>query len=87
MVQNRNRGNEGARIRKRGEGMKHPKDCNGCRAFWQSQCRYYCDLGYELKFTRERAYKGMDVIKVKPKNGECPKPLTLGQLVNAKIVH
>lgn len=64
--------------------MKHPKDCNNCRAFWQSQCRYYCDLGYKLKITKERRYKGIDFVRVKPENGKCPKPLTLKELIDAQ---
>lgn len=67
--------------------MRHPKNCNGCRAFWQSQWRYYCDLGYKLKITKEREYKGMDVVSVRPESGECPKPLTNKELIGAPKAH
>ena len=64
--------------------MKHPKSCNGCRAFYQSQYIYDCDLGYKLTITRKRKYKGRDIVSIKPRYGECPKPLTIDELINAK---
>lgn len=65
------------------EKMKHPKSCDGCRAFWQSQWRYHCSLGYELKTTKKGEYKGLDIVCITPKCGECPKPLTNKELINA----
>ena len=63
--------------------MKHPKKCDGCKAFWQSLWAYHCNLGYELKITKKGEYKGMDINHISPKCGECPKPLTNKELVNA----
>ena len=63
--------------------MKHPKTCNGCKALYQSQVRFTCELGYELKITKNGAFKGMDIVDISPKNGECPKPLTIKELLNA----
>ena len=63
--------------------MKHPKTCNGCRALYQSQVNFTCELGYELKITKRWSIKGMDLVDISPKNGECPKPLTIKELLNA----
>lgn len=68
---------------KRKRKMKHPKTCNGCRALYQSQYSFYCDLGYELKITKSGVFKGMDIVDVSPESGECPKPLTNKELIDA----
>lgn len=57
--------------------MKHPKKCDGCKAFWQSQWKCNCELGYEIA----TQWKG-DIICASPK-GACPKPRTIGELLNA----
>ena len=62
--------------------MKRPKNCNNCRAFWQSQWRYNCSLGYKLNITKIGEYKGLDIVNVKPEKGECPKPLSNKELIN-----
>lgn len=64
--------------------MKHPKSCSGCRALWQAQHRYYCDLGYKLETFKERRGKRLEITIAKPENGKCPKPLTMAELINAK---
>lgn len=63
--------------------MKHPKSCNGCRAFWQSTCHYYCDLGYKIKRTKIGSVKGADIFRLSPECGECPKPLTYKEFIKA----
>ena len=63
--------------------MKHPKSCRGCRALWQAQHRYYCDLGYKLETFIECRGKGLEITIAKPKNGKRPKPLTIVELINA----
>lgn len=63
--------------------MKHPKTCNGCKAFWQSQWKYHCDLGYEQKSEKKGHFKGMDLNNISPKSGTCPKPRTLNELIDA----
>ena len=66
-----------------GEEMKHPKTCYGCKAFWQSQWKYNCDLGFELNIEKKGQFKGMDITHISPKSGTCPKPLTLKELMAA----
>lgn len=63
--------------------MKRPRNCNNCRAFWQSQWRYYCSLGYKLKVTKIGEHKGVGIVNVEPESGECPKPLSNKELINA----
>lgn len=63
--------------------MKHPKKCDGCKAFWQSTWKFNCDLGYELETIIVSKYMGEDIKSVRPKCGECPKPLTNEQLIEA----
>lgn len=67
--------------------MKHPKKCDGCKAFWQSQVTFHCELGYEIatrkigKFTDKGG--SADILIPYPKDGTCPKPRTIGELLNA----
>lgn len=63
--------------------MKRPKNCNGCKAFYQSQWRYSCDLGYELKSIKIGSIKGVDILRHAPAIGHCPKPRTYKELFNA----
>ena len=63
--------------------MRKPKNCNGCKAFYQSQWRYNCDLGYELKSERIGSMKGVDILRHSPACGQCPKPRTYKELFNA----
>lgn len=63
--------------------MKHPRTCNGCKAFWQSQSQYHCSLGYALNVTTVRKLLGVDIHRISPKCGTCPKPLTLNELITA----
>lgn len=63
--------------------MKHPKTCNGCRAFWQSLCHYYCALGYKQKVSTVGRFRGAEIHHVAPLGGECPKPLTYNALITA----
>jgi hypothetical protein len=64
--------------------MKKPKSCYGCKAFYQSQWQYTCELGYQIKRTKVGSYKGADIIRPSPECGECPKPLTLKEFFDAK---
>lgn len=64
--------------------MRHPKNCNGCKAFYQSQWNYTCNLGYKIKLTKVGSYKGTDIIRPSPECGECPKPLTHKEFFDAK---
>ena len=63
--------------------MKHPRNCNGCKAFFQSQYKFSCELGYELNVKKIKKFQGMDVYLVSPKCGECPKPITFAELFKA----
>ena len=63
--------------------MKKPKSCNGCKAYYQSQWRFSCDLGYELKSIKIGSMRGMDILRHRPANGRCPKPMTLKELMDA----
>lgn len=67
--------------------MKHPKKCDGCKAFWQSQVTFHCELGYEIGTRRvgKVVLNGGsdDIVTVFPKSGACPKPRTIGELFNA----
>ena len=68
--------------------MKHPRNCNGCRAFWQSQMTFYCELGYEIA-TRKIGKivnngGSADIVTAFPKAGACPKPRTNIELFNAQ---
>ena len=48
--------------------MSKPNSCNGCRAFYQSQWRYNCELGYEIAaVSRGKRWSFFPVYK-------CPKP-------------
>lgn len=64
--------------------MKRPKNCNGCKAFYQSQWRFSCDLGYELKHIKIGSIKGVDILRHAPAGGYCPKPRTYEELFNAR---
>lgn len=68
--------------------MKHPRDCNGCRAFWQSQMTFHCELGYEIE-TRKigkivNNSGSADIVTAFPKDGDCQKPRTIRELFNAQ---
>lgn len=63
--------------------MKHPKTCNGCKAFYQSQYHYSCDLGYNLKVERIVSCKGLEILRHSPAGGQCPKPITYHELSSA----
>lgn len=63
--------------------MKCPRNCNGCIALYQSLCEYTCELGYEIKLAKVGTCKGSDIIQPYPKQGECPKPLTLKEFINS----
>lgn len=63
--------------------MKHPRTCGGCRALFQSQCSFRCDLGYDVEVRHLRKGKGIEILLPRPKNGKCPKPLTYDQLCEA----
>lgn len=64
--------------------MKRPKNCNGCKAFYQSQWRYSCELGHELKLTKTGSIQGEDIITPSPAGGQCPKPRTYKELFAAQ---
>ena len=68
--------------------MKHPKKCDGCKAFWQSQVTFHCELGYEIGTRRvgKVVFKGGsdDIVTPYPKCGACPKPRTISELLNAQ---
>ena len=68
--------------------MKHPKKCDGCAPFWQSQMTFHCDLGYEIgarKVGRIASNSGSaDIVTAFPKAGSCPKPRTILELFNAQ---
>lgn len=64
--------------------MKHPKTCNGCKAFWQSTCHYHCSLGYEIKAIKTGSIRGTDLYCPRPADGECLKPMTYRELFDAK---
>ena len=57
--------------------MKKVRNCNGCKAYWQSQWRHNCDLGYSQVIVKQTKVLGVDVPTYGPKGGECPKPKTL----------
>ena len=59
--------------------MKHPKTCYGCRAHWFSRGVHHCELRYELAYRTVGEFFNDPY----PKGGECPKPLTLGKLIEA----
>lgn len=67
--------------------MKHPKTCDGCAAFWQSQWRFHCELGYEIATRKAGTITDKtgtaDIIRAFPKCGACPKPRTIRELFNA----
>ena len=63
--------------------MKHPRSCNGCKAFFQSQYKFSCELGYELNVKTFKKFQGVEIKAVSPKCGECPKPVTFGELFKA----
>ena len=65
--------------------MKHPKTCNGCKAFWQSTYQYNCSLGYKIEAIKAGSIKGADIRCPHPADGECPKPMTYRELCDAKI--
>lgn len=68
--------------------MKHPKKCDGCKAFWQSQVTFHCELGYEIGTRRVGRITdnggSSDIVTVFPKCGACPKPRTISELLNAQ---
>lgn len=63
--------------------MKHPKTCDGCKAFWQSQHQYNCDLGYELKVSVIGKVRGTEIHRISPECGTCPKPRTIKELLDS----
>lgn len=63
--------------------MKHPKTCDGCKAFWQSQVHYNCDLGYELKISVIGKVDGTNIHRISPMCGACPKPRTIKELMDS----
>lgn len=63
--------------------MRHPKNCNGCKAFWQSQWKYNCELGYKIRLTKTGSVKSTDIFRPSPECGECPKPLTYKELIDS----
>jgi hypothetical protein len=65
--------------------MKHPKTCDGCKAFWQSQVQYNCSLGYELKVSTIGKVDGTDIHRISPKCGACPKPRTIKELLESPV--
>lgn len=67
--------------------LKHTKTCNGCKAFYQSQWRYSCDLGYDLKTTKIGRSLNMDLLQHAPSCGLCPKPMTYKDLFRSKHVY
>ena len=68
--------------------MKHPKKCDGCAAFWQSQMTFHCELGYEIGTRRigkiVNKTGSADIVVAFPNGGACPKPRTIRELFNAK---
>lgn len=62
--------------------MKRPKKCGSCRAIWQSHCHFSCALGYKIKIIKTGSVKGTDILCPCP-DEECPKPLTIKELLNA----
>lgn len=63
--------------------MKRPKNCNGCKAFYQSQWLYSCELGYELKSQKIGSMQGVDILTHSPACGQCSKPRTYKELLDA----
>ena len=63
--------------------MKRPKNCNGCKAYYQNMWRFSCDLGYELKSKKVGSVHGVDILTHSPLGGQCPKPRTLRELCDA----
>lgn len=60
--------------------MKRVKDCNGCKALYQSQYSFTCGLGFELSIVSGKKFIGVDIKKVSPKYGKCPKPTTYNKM-------
>lgn len=60
-----------------------PKSCNGCKAFYQSQWRYECELGYKIGSTKIGSLQGVDILKFYPMEGQCPKPKTLAEFLTS----
>ena len=73
-------------LRRDGEGgdeMRHPKNCNGCKALYQSQYSFTCELGYDLDVKVVKSINGADIKYVSPKFVACPKPKTNDELVKS----
>ena len=63
--------------------MRRPKSCNGCKAFYQSQWRHKCELGYEMGQKKIGSFQGADILIFYPVKGQCPKPKTLAELMTS----
>ena len=63
--------------------MRKPKSCNNCKAHYQSLWLHTCDLGYDLDSVIIGSVQGVLIRRYFPKNGQCPKPLTLNELIDA----
>lgn len=63
--------------------MRKPKSCNGCKAHYQSQWKHECELGYEMTSKKIGSFQGLDILRFCPANGQCPKPKTITELINA----
>lgn len=64
-------------------GTRCVRNCNGCKAYYQSQYKYSCDLGYAIEVCRKKKMCGTTVPTHKPITGFCPKPKTIKELCNA----
>ena len=63
--------------------MRHPKNCNGCKALYQSQYSFTCELGYDLDVKVVKGINGADIKYAYPKFVACPKPKTNDELVKS----
>lgn len=59
------------------------KNCNNCKAFWNSNEVAYCDLGYKNKANQIKLDSGWIITEGIPLE-ECPKPKTIKQLIYFK---
>lgn len=65
--------------------LKRPRSCNGCKAYYQSQWRFACELGYALTTTKIGRALNQDLLRHAPASGICPKPMTYLELFRAPM--
>ena len=63
--------------------MRKPRNCNGCKAHYQCLWKHTCELGYEMSSRKIGTFQGVEISEYYPKLGQCPKPRTLKELINA----